>query len=316
MMELPPCFYCAGRSYRPLFKNVQDRLGVVSGRWEFWRCQFCRSATLFPQPDPKELVSFYPPAYDSSLLSHWEYRFFFQPQHKAQARRILRGTSPWNHPDRSLLDVGCGTGLRLLAFRQLGFKVHGVDFRPETVETLQKQLGIPAVCTDVVELSQHFPPASFDVITAFHLLEHVPDVYGTLENCFQLLKPNRWIVCVVPLVDSLQAGLFKSRWTGASEAPRHLSLPSRQGVRKILYKVGFDKVVIHPNSLLDCLGVFVLSLLPSVGRRHFDQRSWFQMALQSAMATGIGLLAVPWCISENYLFRRPAVGMVFARKPE
>lgn len=322
-----PCLYCSGNSYEPLFENVQDRLGHASGRWGFRRCLSCGSATLFPHPKRSELASFYPPVYDFTpdlledpnllkrLIARLEYRLFLQPQYEAQARRILRSAESPERPNVSLLDVGCGGGLRLLAFRRRGIQVQGVDFRPETVEQLRRTLGVPAVCADASRITDRFPSASFDIITCFHLLEHLPDAQQFLRSCFQLLKPGRWLVCAVPLVDSLQARLFKSRWTGASEAPRHLSLPSQEGMRTICRQAGFDKAMIRPDSLLSCLGIFVLSFFPNVGRRHLDRRGWLRAATAPVFAVAAGVLATPWCLLENHVWRRPASGLVFARKP-
>src|SRR5215207_787165 len=84
---LPACLYCGRRSYTPLYENLQDRLGYVSGRWTFWRCGECGSAVLSPFPRANELASFYPPVYSfrldlgggsafRQLLANLEYRIF------------------------------------------------------------------------------------------------------------------------------------------------------------------------------------------------------------------------------------------------
>ncbi len=307
--------------------QVKDRLKHVPGTWAFWRCRDCGSAMLSPFPQAQELASFYPAVYDFSLeqrqqnsfkrlLSQLEYRLFFQPQHEAQARQILRGTGGPNRLGRRLLDVGTGQGFPLLALKQHGYQVHGTDFRPAAVEYLQKQLGIPATCTDVSNLNQHFPPASFDVVTAFHTLEHVPDVRSVVNSCYLLIKPGGWFVSTVPFVDSVQARLFKSRWSGASEAPRHLSLPSHEGIARVCRQAGFDSVTIRPGTLLDCAGVLVLSLLPNTGSRHFRQSLPLHTLIASAAGGLAGLAAIPWCLIENYLLRRPSMGIVFSHKPE
>ncbi len=305
----------------PLWKNVRDRLLYVPGEWEFWRCTQCGSAKLLPAPRPEELASFYPPIYDFTpdllydknslhrLLARLEYRWFFQPQYEAQARQICRLTGGKEKSGQRLLDVGCGGGLRLLAFRRYGYQVHGTDFRPHVVQYLREELDIPAVCADATEITRHLAPASFDLVTAFHFLEHVPDVRVIVTNCLELLTPGGWFVGVVPLVSSLQARLLGSQWIGASEAPRHLSIPSPEGLRYLFRLVGFDQPLLQPASLLDCVGGAVLSLFPAAGRRRSHAGITTSMA-----AALLGGLAIPFCIAENYLFRRPAIGMIFARK--
>ena len=326
MNPLPACFYCSGGSHEPFLENVRNRLREDPSRWAYRRCQRCGSAHLFPRPGPGEAAFFYPAVYDFTPeilrqknfflrgLARIEYRLFFEPKFKAQARRVVRGTGSRNPAGRRVLDIGCGGGLRLLAFRRYGYRIHGTDFRPEVVEVLKNQWGIPAVCTDAGETAQHFPPASFDLITAFHVLEHVPDVQLALGNCFKLLKPGGWFVAAVPLLDSFQAGLLKSRWAGA-DAPYHLSLPSREGIRRVCGQAGFEKVSIRPDSVFECAGMAVLSLLRGTATTYRYTRGGLTSFLTSLLAGSLGLLLIPWCLLENHLWRQPASGLVFAHKP-
>ena len=309
-----------------MLEGVRDRLKFVPGKWEFKKCRGCGSAVLFPQPKAADLASYYPPVYDFSidfsgaffkrLWTNLEYRFFFQPQYHGLARQILHGTGGQNLPRQHLLDVGTGLGLPLFFLRKYGYKVCGTDFRPEVVEYLEKQLAIPSVCTDAASLARHFPPASFDVVTAFHVLEHVADVQTVIRNCFELLRPGGWFVNTIPLADSLQARLFRNRWAAASEAPRHLSIPSREGITSICKNVGFDRLKIQPCTVLDCAGVFVLSVLPSIGTRHLRKTHPISALLIALAAVSVGMIAVPWCLAENYLLGKPCMGTVFAHKPE
>jgi 2-polyprenyl-3-methyl-5-hydroxy-6-metoxy-1,4-benzoquinol methylase len=322
---MPPCLYCAGTAYEPLFDNVQDRLRYVPGRWGFRRCKGCGSAMLCPHPKPSELASFYPPIYGFApdvvtqgpfrrWLARLEYSLFYQPQYEAQARRVLRGVRWDGTPGRRLLDVGCGRGLRLLAFRRRGFEVHGMDFQAGDVEYLNKQFGIPAVCSDFERLPQCFPPASFDLITAFHVLEHVPNVSTAIGNCFQLLKPGGWLVAGCPLLDSMQARLFRARWLGVTEAPRHLSLPSREGLKRVCIKAAFEAVTIQPDSVLNCAGMIGLSLLPGAATTKLGDGR-LRVLLTRLVGAAVILLSVPWCLVENHLLCRPGAGLAFARKP-
>ncbi len=273
MSAEPPCLYCGETATVPLWDDVFDRLGRSPDRWEFRRCVGCRSALLRPAPREADLLGFYPPAYSfatglggESRLKRWlsamEYSLFYHPMYRADARRVVGRThSSAAHRGR-MLDVGCGRGLRLAAFRRLGYEVCGADFQPEVVESLRTQWGIPGVCADANNLDQVFPPESFDVVTAYHLIEHVLDVNGLLRKCWTLLKPGGWLAVAAPLCDSVQAARLKSRWQGAAEAPRHVTIPSREGLQKALQAGGFAEISVAPDSLLNCAGVLVLSLLP------------------------------------------------------
>ena len=139
-----------------------------------------------------------------------EYHCFFRPIYESQARACSRDIAWDGSTGKRLLDVGCGTGLRLLAFRRRGFEVEGMDFHPESVEYLRRRHGVAAVCTDVDGLQGHFAAASFDVITAFHVVEHVPDVLALFRSCWTLLKPGGHFAGAVPLLDCIQALVWKT----------------------------------------------------------------------------------------------------------
>ena len=322
----PPCPYCGATGAVPLWRDIADRLGIAPGLWEFRDCAGCGSALLRPVPREADLLSYYPPAYSFATgldagsrlkrcLSALEYALFYRPMYRADARKVVRNTRGSAISRGRMLDVGCGRGMRLFAFRRLGYEVFGTDFQPEVVESLRTQWGIPAVCVDVNNLDQVFEKKSFDIVTAYHVIEHVPDVSGLLRKCHALLKPGGWLAVAVPLRDSLQAAWFKSRWAGATEAPRHVSIPSREGLREVFRAVGFPEVSIVPDSLLNCAAVLALSLLPhsttpvAYGERRAGA---VLMRLLAGFAT---LFAIPYCWLENHVYRRPACGIVFARKP-
>jgi SAM-dependent methyltransferase len=321
-----PCPYCGTTATVPLWRDVVDRLGCAPGPWEFRECVGCHSALLRPTPREADLLSYYPPAYSFATgldtgsrlkrcVSALEYGLFYQPMYRADARSVVRNTRGSATGRGRVLDVGCGRGMRLLAFRRLGYEVFGTDFQPEVVEWLRTQCGIPAVCADANNLDQLFEKESFDIVTAYHVIEHLLDASGLLRRCYALLKPGGWLAVAAPLCDSVQAACFKSRWQGATEAPRHVSIPSREGLRQAFRTVGFSEISIVPDSLLNCAGILTLSLLPhSTTPVAYRQRRAGAMFVR-LLAGLTTLLAIPCCLIENYLFRRPACGVVFARKP-
>ena len=67
---------------------------------------------------------------------------------------------------------------------------------------------MPAVCTDMAGLPKAFEPETFDLLTAFQVIEHVPDADEMIASCHKLLKPGGWIVITTPMVDSLQSQIF------------------------------------------------------------------------------------------------------------
>ena len=325
-LDCPPCLYCGGVASEPLFDGIRDRLHYVDGAWSFSRCVECGSAMLCPQPQESELPSFYPPVYSFQrdfetpsllrrLLNGLEYRLFFEPQYRAQVRCVARNIHAPRGTQPRLLDIGCGRGLRLLSFRAQGFQCVGMDFQPEVVAQVEKNLGIPAVCCDMQGLCGHFGEESFDVITAFFLIEHVPDVLEVLTTCRRLLKPGGWLVGAVPFLDSVQGSILRSRWINVTEAPRHLSLPTREGMRRVCARAGYDAVVIRPDSCLNCAGQVASSLLPEASiTQAYGEPRWKAVLLR-VLGGLVTIGVVPFVLAENYVFQRPATALVFARKP-
>jgi SAM-dependent methyltransferase len=236
--------------------------------------------------------------------------------YRHDVRRVVARVGGRATPARRLLDVGCGRGLRLAEFRRAGFEVQAVDAQPEVVDYVRREWGVPAVCADVEQLDGAFEPESFDVIAAFYILEHVKDVAGTLRRCFNVLRPGGWLAATVPLVDSLQAACFGGCWSAATEAPRHVSLPSRAGLRQLCQAGGWTDVTLEAHSLWNCAGSLALSLVPrsNTSALYGDRR--FAALFWRLLGAAVLLAATPWCAAENYIFLRPATGLLLARKPD
>lgn len=321
MTTHPGCLYCGGRDLELLFRGVKDRLGHVHGERTFLRCRGCGSAVLDPVPTTDELPGFYPPVYTFSakghgggglrrLLAAAEYHLFFAPQYRAQVRAVTRACGKAGR-GRVLLDVGCGHGLRLVEFRKLGFAVHGLDLQPEAVRYLNSELGIPAEQGDVTELPRLYGAATFDVVTAFHLIEHVPDVPRLLADVFAVLKPGGWFAAATPLLDSVQAKLFGRRWVGVTEAPRHLGVATRAGLRAACATAGFTDIAFASDATLNCAGAAGLSAMPGAAATHAGRLGGLA---RRAAGAAVAAAALPFCVAEGAI-GRPALGIVTARKP-
>jgi SAM-dependent methyltransferase len=324
MSSTHPCLYCGGSAFDVLHAGVEDRLRFAPGQRDWLRCRDCGSAILSPFPSVREIPGFYPPVYTfglkqdkgggavQGLIAQLEFNFFYRPQYESQARRIVRLTRVPRHG--RMLDVGCGRGLRLLSFRRLGMNVHGMDLIPEPVEYVRTELGVPAVCTDMAGLPGAFAPGSFDLVTAFQVIEHVPDVNEMIASCHALLKPGGWLVVATPLVDSLQSRMFGARWAAATEAPRHLSLATKRGLQTALERHGFTDVLCSYDSLWMAAGHFGLSAVPGAATTHFYGRGRLFGLIIRVMGAAAAVAAMPWCWLENVVWQRPAIGQIFARK--
>lgn len=97
----------------------------------------------------------------------------------------------------SLLDIGCGYAQTMLYFKDKGFKVSGIDVSNDSIE-YAKSIGLDAYVVNIEEISD-WKEEKFDIITLFHVLEHLMKPAEALENIrANFLKPGGLLIIDVP----------------------------------------------------------------------------------------------------------------------
>lgn len=273
LVQVTQCYYCNGSALSPAFRGVTDRIGASVDTWQFLKCPTCESLILSPRPENSVLASFYPDDYSPvaphsrhaplyAVKSFVEYWLVYRWIHRGQAKAALRALGRRDGEGLQLLDIGFGNGFFLKEAAALKFAVTGCDQRASAVTYAKEVLGLPAICASTHDITQHFAPGTFDVISAFHVVEHLPAPLQAVQQWATLLKPGGMLVVGVPVIDCLQASLFGRRWCAIREAPRHVSVPSRQGMKMLLERAGFRQVQIHGDSLLLNASAAASTLVP------------------------------------------------------
>ncbi|MFO0819756.1 MAG: class I SAM-dependent methyltransferase [Pirellulales bacterium] len=274
------------------------------------------------------MASFYPDVYTPSpdqrpdgflakLQSFCEFQVFYRLAYASQIRTVSRIAGLDQRRHTKLLDVGCGHGVRLRAFHQKGCEVEGADIDAGAVDYVRHKLGIPAIHCNLDSLSEHFAAESFDIVTAFYLLEHLVDVRSSLVAIHRLLRPGGWFFGAVPLIDSTQAKWLKRRWLSVTEAPRHISLPARQSLMELMHNVGFEEqsLATHADSTLICAAVAALSLLPQTSTTHMATQGSVARIMARFLAGGLAMALLPWALADKYLLDTPSLAIVCGQKP-
>jgi SAM-dependent methyltransferase len=133
---------------------------------------------------------------------------------RARLRRFLRRKRPGR-----ALDVGCGDGSFLAALAHTGWDVYGTELSGAIAATARERLG-DRIRVDELERAA-YPKASFDLITFWHVLEHLDNPRNALAEARRLIKPDGTVLVALPNIRSFQAQLFKEHWLHL-DVPRHL----------------------------------------------------------------------------------------------
>jgi len=197
-----------------------------------------------PKPPISELSNYYS---NTNYISHTNQRksFFDLLYHAVRSvsvRRKLRLLKPYQSKQSALLDVGAGTGFFLRAAKKRGWTVTGIEPNPSARN--RANLKAPNSVFDTTTL-QKLPEKSFDVITLWHVLEHLPNLEGDIKMLQKLLKPNGRIVLAVPNYKSFDALYFKNFWA-AYDVPRHLWHFSQHSISCLFSEVQMKLELTHP----------------------------------------------------------------------
>lgn len=117
-----------------------------------------------------------------------------------------------------LLDIGCGTGEVLSYFRHKRWCVKGIEPNRVAREAAIKNYGLDIGDESELDL---LPIGSFDVITMWHVLEHLSDLHSGMDNIFRLLKKPGYLILACPNLKSWDAVYYGKYWA-AFDVPRHL----------------------------------------------------------------------------------------------
>jgi len=110
---------------------------------------------------------------------------------KGRLRKLLPHRAPG-----SLLDIGAGIGQFLHHAKPLFTQATGTEVSNSAVLIAREKYGLDLLAGQVEDLN--LPPSSFDNITLFHVLEHVPDPARLIDRCRDLLRPKGIVVIAVP----------------------------------------------------------------------------------------------------------------------
>jgi 2-polyprenyl-3-methyl-5-hydroxy-6-metoxy-1,4-benzoquinol methylase len=221
-----------------------------------------------PQPSLDKLGSYYE---SDDYISHTDsQRSLFEKIYQVVKTKNIsdkvKTVTRANSGTGRLLDIGCGTGDFLSVAKSVGWQT--VGFEPnDKARNLALSKGVELV-TETTDL----PDASFDVITMWHVLEHVPDVEAQIKELRRLVKPGGTIVIAVPNFKSVDAKYYGKFWA-AYDVPRHLWHFSKTAIKKLFEEQALFLEEVKPMTF-DSYYVSLLSEKYKTGKMNPIKAFW------------------------------------------
>jgi ubiquinone/menaquinone biosynthesis C-methylase UbiE len=233
-IELSGCPVCGSVEHIYLFEG-HDRLHSLPGYFPVVRCQICGTAYL--KRRPIDVSAYYPTdsyaAYDIANKRR-HYSRAFGRRYGLQRRCHLVETLKPN--GGYLLDVGCGAGdfLEMLQNRS-GWQVTGLEPNSAAAQYARNLRHLEVITGFLPQLA--IPSHTYDIVTLWHVIEHVPDPKEVLNEIRRLLKPDGALIVALPVADSLEAKWFGPSWAGY-DVPRHLMTFTRSSFVGLMRQSG------------------------------------------------------------------------------
>lgn len=227
-------FLVSGESFDLIYDEEKDLLKTI------------------PQPKIEDLGSYYE---SEEYISHTDNKKgllsgIYQIVKKWSLRKKSNLIFKQNSGAGSLLDVGAGTGDFLKLAKERGWEVHGMEPNQKASSfALEKGIALKGSLKE-------FEGKKFDVVTLWHVLEHIPNLEETVEALSKLVKLNGTLIIAVPNFKSFDATHYGQFWA-AYDVPRHLWHFSKRSVEK-LFAENFRMEKVEPM-IFDSFYVSLLS---------------------------------------------------------
>jgi 2-polyprenyl-3-methyl-5-hydroxy-6-metoxy-1,4-benzoquinol methylase len=186
-------------------------------------CAHCGFNFTNPRPGPSELGRYYQ---SEAYISHSNngkglinglYKLI-RKYTLIKKLQLINRLNGYTNPSKQLLDIGSGTGEFIAICKAGKWKVIGIE--PSETAAMYARNNYKLTILPEEEIN-NLQDNHFDIITMWHVLEHVPELNKRIEDLKRLIKPRGTIIIAVPNHSSADAKHYKEFWA-AYDVPRHL----------------------------------------------------------------------------------------------
>lgn len=249
---LDHCPLCDSQQFEQTL-HCQDHF-LTKEDFEIQKCSSCKLQFTSPRPDEKYIITYYK---SDSYISHNNksnspIQYIYKIVRNITIKRKLKMISRFAFMG-DLLDYGCGTGHFLSYAAQKGWRAMGVEPDNTARQHLPSNVR-ESVLPSLADLPQD---KRFQVITLFHVLEHVHRLNETILQLLERLDKNGVIFLALPNHESDDASRYGNHWAGY-DVPRHLYHFNQRSVFHLSKKYGLNIVSTIPM-IFDSYYVSMLS---------------------------------------------------------
>ena len=231
------CPWC-GSENAQIHLELKD-LFLTQEPFKILECKECGLLFTTPRPNKDEIGRYYK---SEEYYSHQENKEGFIPKVYEKVKSVnlknKYGIATEGKGKGKALDIGCGVGDFLHTMEQHGWDCTGVEPSEDAKVIAKKRIKGQLLSS---EEQENLPDSSFDIITMWHVLEHVDDIRWQIQQLHRLCKPGGRIIIALPNYKSYDGQYYKAEWA-AYDVPRHLNHFNKETLIKILEESGLRHV--------------------------------------------------------------------------
>jgi SAM-dependent methyltransferase len=214
--------------------STRPRLLRRKGAAVYHHCPDCGAIFQHPPPPAEAMVSYADTEYERGVYRDYVEAREMKIEHFRHRLEVLR---PRVSRGR-LLDIGCSCGYFMQVAAQSGFEVEGLEFSHVAIAAADPAVRPRILRSDVDAFNSK---GSYDLITAFDLIEHVPQPKEFLKKVRQLLAPEGCLAMSTPDSEHFLRYVMGARWP-MLQPMQHLTIFSRGAMRLALEEAGFGDI--------------------------------------------------------------------------
>lgn len=233
--------------YHPNFDHYitcKDHM-VSQEKFALVKCRNCQLIFTNPRPNNAELHKYYESRH---YISHTDkanaiinivYKMVRNVTLKKKRTLIEKYATP-----STILDFGCGTGNFLKVCKKSGWKVKGIEPNAKARLLAAKRLNMPIIS----DIHSTHKQEKFDVITAWHVIEHLLELRKTLKYLKKRMTKEGYLIIALPNISAYDASFYKEHWA-AYDVPRHLYHFSQTSLKQLAKEAELSLIDVKPMKL-------------------------------------------------------------------